>query len=169
MLGIILIYIILSHPTFRKTFVGQILGFEKSYEARRLIIGSNTTCGRTAQNSMLLEVLIFHQTLSTTKVSYIRRSRRTIHVFHPRSNNENEFTILSPFHTTRVLGNTLLQYQVQSAEFKQQNYNKHLTVEYKDPPVPTRRILHTTATLQAAPATGVNNPKYTMYSQDLPD
>ena len=30
------------------------------------------------------------------------------------------------------------------------NYNKHLTVEYKDPSVPTRRILHTTATPQAA-------------------
>ena len=78
-----------------------------------------------------------------------------IHIFPPGSNNENEFTIHSLFHTTRVLINTLLQYQVQSAEFKKRNYNKHLTVEYKDPSVPTR-ILHTTATLQAAPATGVN-------------
>ena len=26
------------------------------------------------------------------------------------SNNENEFTLLNPFHTTRVLRNTLLQY-----------------------------------------------------------
>ena len=56
------------------------------------------------------------------------------------------------------LENTLLQYQVQSAEFKQWNYNKHLIVEYKDPSMPTRRILHTTATLQAAPTTGVNKP-----------
>ena len=77
-----------------------------------------------------------------------------IHIFPPWSNNENEFTILSPFYTTRVLRNTLLQYQVQSAEFKQGNYNKYLTVEYKDPSVLTRRILHTKATLQAAPATG---------------
>ena len=53
-----------------------------------------------------------------------------------------------------LIRNTLLQYQVQSAEFKQRNYNKHLTVEYKDPSMPTRRILHTTATLQAAPTTG---------------
>ena len=35
-----------------------------------------------------------------------------------------------------------------------ENYNKHLTIEYKDPYVPTRRILHTIATLQAAPAIG---------------
>ena len=56
------------------------------------------------------------------------------------------------------LENTLLQYQVQSVEFKQRNYNKHLTVEYKDPSMPTKQILHTTATLQAAPATGVNKP-----------
>ena len=83
---------------------------------------------------------------------------RIIHDFPPESNNENEFTILSPFHTTRVLRNTLLQYQVQGAKFKQRNYNKHLTVEYKDPSVPTRRILHTMATPQAAPATGVNKP-----------
>ena len=83
---------------------------------------------------------------------------RIIHVFPPKSNNDNEFTRLSPFYTTRVLRNTLLQYQVQSTEFKQRNYNKHLTVEYKDPSVPTRRILHTTATLQATPVTGVNKP-----------
>ena len=57
----------------------------------------------------------------------------------------------------RVL-NYLLQYQVQSAEFKQRNYNKHLTIRYKDPSVPTRRILHTTTTPQAGPATGVNKP-----------
>ena len=35
---------------------------------------------------------------------------RIIHIFHLESNNENEFTILSPFHTTRVLENKLLQY-----------------------------------------------------------
>ena len=85
-------------------------------------------CGRTAQNNTPSEVLVFHQTLSTPKVSYIGRipsstpqgRTRIIHVFPLGSNNENEFTILSPFYTTRVLRNTLLQYQVQSAEFKQQ-------------------------------------------------
>ena len=42
---------------------------------------------------------------------------QTIHVFHSGSNNENEFTILRPFHTTRVFENILLQDQVQSVEF----------------------------------------------------
>ena len=111
LLGLILIYIILSHPTLCKTFVGQILGFQKSYETRSLIISSDTTCGRTAQNSTPSEALVFHQTLSTPKACYIGRiplstpqgRTRIIHVFPPKSNNENEFTILSPFHTTRVL------------------------------------------------------------------
>ena len=65
---------------------------------------------------MLLEALILHQTLSTPKVGYIGRSRRA----HPKGEleqsmfftqdpiNENEFTSLSPFHTTIVLENTLL-------------------------------------------------------------
>jgi len=121
-------------------------------------------CGRTVRNNTPSEAPVFHQTLSIPKASYIGRipsstpheRTRIIHVFSPGSNNENEFTILSLFHTTRVLGNTLLQYQVQSAEFKQRNYNTHLTVRYKDPFVPTRRILHTTATPQTAPTTGVN-------------
>ena len=73
---------------------------------------------------------------------------RTIHIFPLGSNNENELTILSPFHTSRVLRNTLLQYQVQIVEFKQRNYNKHLTIRYKDPSVPTRRILHSKALLK---------------------
>ena len=111
---------------------------------------------------MLPGALVFYQTLSTPKASYIGRipsntpqgRTRIIHIFPPGSNNENEFTILSLFYTTRVLRNTLLQYQVQSAKFKQRNYNKHITVEYKDPSVPTRRILHTTVALQAAPAIG---------------
>ena len=34
------------------------------------IIGSSTNYGRTARNNMLTEVLVFHQTLSTTKASY---------------------------------------------------------------------------------------------------
>ena len=124
------------------------------------------SCGRTAQNNTPSEALVFHQTLSTPKASYIRRipsstpqgRTRIIHVFSPGSNNENEFTILSPFHTTRVLRNTLLQYQVQSVEFKQWNWNKLLMIRYKDPYVPIRRILHSTATPQAAPTIGVNKP-----------
>ena len=83
---------------------------------------------------------------------------RIIHVFSSGSNNENEFTILSIFHTVRVLRNTLLQHQVRSAEFKQGNYNKHLTVRYNNMSVATRRILHIIAIPQAAPATGVNKP-----------
>ena len=83
-------------------------------------------CGRTARNGTLSEALVFHQTRSTPKASYIgripsstpQRRTRIIHVFPPESNNENEFTILSSFHTTRVLRNTLLQYQVQSAELE---------------------------------------------------
>ena len=110
-------------------------------------------CGRTAQNSTLTEALVFHQTLSTLKVDYIGWSHRAhpkgeleqSTFFHPGSNNENKFTSLSPFQTTIVLENTLLQYQIQSAEFKQRNWNKHLTIRYKDPSVPTRRILHTIA------------------------
>ena len=111
-------------------------------------------CGRTARNRMLPGALVFYQTLSTPKASYIGRipsntpqgRTRIIHIFSPGSNNENEFIILSPFHTTKVLRNTLLQYQVHSAEFKQRNYKKHLRIRYKDLSMPTRRILHTTAT-----------------------
>ena len=123
-------------------------------------------CGRTTRSNTPSEVLVFHQTLSTLEsklhrsdsVEHTQGRTQIIHVFPPVSNNENEFTILSIFHTTRVLRNILLQYQVQSTEFKQRNYNKHLTIRYEDPSVPTRRILHTTATRQAAPATGVNKP-----------
>ena len=44
--------------------------------------------------------------------------------------------------------------RVQSAIIKQRNENKHLAERYKDPSVPTRRILHTRATPQAAAAIG---------------
>ena len=75
-------------------------------------------CGRIVRNNTLLEALVFHYTLSTSKVSYIGQFRwahpkgelKTIHVLHPESNNEYELTILSPF-CTRVLGHYLLQYQ----------------------------------------------------------
>ena len=68
-------------------------------------------CGRTIRNNTPSEALVFHQTLSTSTTSYIGRlpsstpqgRTQIIHVFPLGSNNENEFTILSPFHTTRVL------------------------------------------------------------------
>ena len=41
---------------------------------------------------------------------------------------------------------------------KQRNENTHLSIINKDPSVPTRRILHTTATPQVVPTTGVNKP-----------
>ena len=69
---------------FCKTFICQILGFEKSYETRRLMIRSDTTCGRTARNSTLPKALVFHQTLSTPKVSYIGRFYRA----HPKGELE---------------------------------------------------------------------------------
>ena len=37
------------------------------------IIGSGTNYGRTTQNSTLMEVLVFHQTLSTPKAGYSGR------------------------------------------------------------------------------------------------
>ena len=75
-------------------------------------------CGRTARNNTPLEAFVFHQTLSTLKASYIERipsstsqgRTRIIHILPLGYNNGNEFTILSPFRTTRVLRNTLLQY-----------------------------------------------------------
>ena len=89
----------------------------------------SSRCGRTARNNTPSEVLVFHQTLSTPKASYIGRipsstpqgRARILLIFPLGSNNKNKFKILSPFHTTRVLRNTLLQYQVQSVEFKQWN------------------------------------------------
>ena len=53
------------------------------------IIGSDTIYGRIAQNNTLMEVLVFHQTLNTLKVSYNGRypsgtsqgKTRKIHIF----------------------------------------------------------------------------------------
>ena len=44
--------------------------------------------------------------------------------------------------------------RVQSAIIKQRNENKHLVETYKDPFVPTKKILHTRATPQVTPTTG---------------
>ena len=61
------------------------------------IIGSGTNYGRTAQNSILTEVLVFHQTLSTPKATTTSGIRRTHPEGEPKrstfsqgSNNENE-------------------------------------------------------------------------------
>ena len=112
-------------------------------------------CGRITRNNTPSEALVFHQTLSTPKVSYKyngwipsstpQERTQIIHIFPLGSNNENEFIMLNSFHITRVLRNTLLHYQVQSVEIKQRNENKHLSIIYKDLSMPTRRILHTTA------------------------
>jgi hypothetical protein len=59
--------------------------------------------------------------------------------------------------------------RVQSVINKQRK-NKHLAVRYKDPSVPTRRILHTKTSFSRCTCNkGKINPEYTMYSQDLPD
>ena len=51
-----------------------------------------------------------------------------------------------------------LEIHYYNTKFRVWNYNERLTIRYKDPSVPTRRILHTTATRQVTPATGVNKP-----------
>ena len=70
------------------------------------IIGSGTNCGRTAQNNMLTEVLVFHQTLSTPKASYNGQSlsdtpqgrTRKIHIFFNDPIMRTSCNT-SPFHT----------------------------------------------------------------------
>ena len=123
-------------------------------------------CGRAVWNITPSEALVFHHTLNTTKASFTGRipssipqgRTRIIHIFSLDLIMRTSLQYLIHYIQLEFLENILLQYQVQSAEFKQWNYNKPLTIEYKDPSVPTRRILHTTATLQAAPTTGVNKP-----------
>ena len=41
------------------------------------MLSSEVTCGRTTRNSVLTEALVFHQTLSTLKASYIEWFRRS--------------------------------------------------------------------------------------------
>jgi len=70
------------------------------------------SCGRTARNSTLLETLIFHQTLSTPKASYIRRFHRA----HPKGElKQSMFFLQDP------IMRTSLQYLV---HFIQQKFSE---------------------------------------------
>ena len=110
---------------FSQNFVGQILGFQKSYETRRLIIGSDTTSGKTARGNTPSEALVFHQTLSTPKASYTGRypsgtpqgRTRKIHIFPQGCNNENELQYLIHYILPEFLKITLLHFQSESAEY----------------------------------------------------
>jgi len=92
---------------------------------------SEKLCDRTVQNNTFLEAPVFHQTLSTSKASYIGRipsstsqgRTRIIHIFPLGPYNENEFTVLSPFHTTRVL-----EIHYYSAKFRVRNLNSGITI-----------------------------------------
>ena len=80
-----------------------------------------------------------------------------IHIFLVGSNNENELQYLVHF-----IHPEFLEIYYYSTKFRVQKFNsgikkKHLSIIYKDPSVPTRRILHTIGT-QAVPAMGVNKP-----------
>ena len=82
-------------------------------------------CGRTVWNNTPFEALVFHQTLSAPKASYIGRvlsgtpqgRARIVHIFPTRIQPWEPVRILNPFHTSRVLKNILLQYQIQSTEY----------------------------------------------------
>ena len=117
----------------------------------RLIIGSSTTCGRTARNSTLMEVLVSHQTLSTLKACYSERypsgtprgRTQKIHIF-PKDLIMRTSYNTGLFHTSEVLKKyiiTLSNVRVQND--KQQNLNKHLAIGTRIPSEPTRRIIHT--------------------------
>ena len=98
---------------------------EKSDETRRLIIGSGTNYGRTAQNKELTDALVFHQTLSTPKTSYNERlplgtpqgRAQKIHIFPQGSNNENELQYLIHFIHPELLEISYYIAKCQSAEY----------------------------------------------------
>ena len=83
------------------------------------IIGFGTNYGRTAQSNMLMEVLVYHQTLSTPKASYSGRypsgtpqgRTRKIHIFPKDSIMRTSYNTY-PFHTSEFLKSTLLQNQI---------------------------------------------------------
>ena len=111
------------------------------YEIHRWLVHRHTCvsnschdgCGRTAQNSTLLEALVLHQTVSTPKAGYIGRFRQA----HPKRELEQ-----STFYIQNSIMSTSLQYlvhfiqeflkiiyyntRVQSMIIKQRNENKHL-------------------------------------------
>ena len=76
-------------------------------------------CGRTVQNSTLMEALVFHQTLSTPKANYCGRypsgtprgRTQKIHIF-PKDPIMRTSYNTSPFHTSEFLKSILLQYQI---------------------------------------------------------
>ena len=113
-------------------------------------------CGRTARNNALMEVLVFHQTLSTPKASYSRRfpsgtpqgRARKIHIFPHGSNNENELQYLIHFIHPEFLKIYYYSTKFRVRNIKQRNDNKHLSIMNKDLSMPTRRILHTTVLLK---------------------
>ena len=90
-----------------------------------------TTCGRTARNSTLSEVLVFHQMLSTPKVSYIGRFHRA----HPKEEVEQ-----SMFFTQDPIMRMSLQYLVHfiqqefleihyyNTKFRVRNLNSGITI-----------------------------------------
>ena len=135
-----------------------------------------TECGRTARKSTLTEALVFHQTLSTPKASYSERCpsgtprgrTRKIHIF-PKDPIMRTSYNTGPLHTSEFLKKyiiTIPNTRVQND--KQRNLKIHLAIGTRirlSPPEESS----TQGTPQASPATGVNNPEYTMYSQDLSD
>ena len=109
-----------------------------------------------------MEALVFHQTLSTPKASYNGQvpsstpqgRARIVHIFPEGSNNENELQYLVHFIHPEFLEMHYYITKFKVWNIKQWNENKHLSIINKDPSVPTRRIIHTTATPQVVPATG---------------
>ena len=94
--------------------------FKKSYWGVFGCVGKLITlCGRTVWNSMLTEVLVSYQTLSTPKTGYRERYPsgtpqwriRKIHIF-PNDPIMRTSYNTSPFHTSEILKSTLLHYQM---------------------------------------------------------
>ena len=83
----------------------------KAEEGIGRMIGQ-TRCGRTARDSMLPDALVFHQTLSTPKVSYIGWFHRA----HPKGELEQ-----STFFIQNPIMRTGLQYLV---HFIQQEFSE---------------------------------------------
>ena len=115
------------------------------------IIGSDTNCGRTAQNSTLTEVLVFHQTLSTLKANYSGRypsgtprgRTRKIHIFSEDLIMRASYNTC-PFHTSEVFKKYIIILpNVRVRNNKQRNLKQTSSDKNEDPSEPTRRILHT--------------------------
>ena len=130
------------------------------------IIGSGTNYGRTTRNNTLTEVLVFHQTLNTPKASYSGRyplgtpqgRTQKIHIFPSDPITRTSYNTC-PFHTSEFLKKYIITIpNTRVWNDKQRNVKKHLSIINKDSSMPTKRILHTMATPQAAPAIEVNKP-----------